>query len=193
MTAADGQADIAALYARCESAVTAAFRIAEWGYDEITRAQQRHPGRDDLLWHASELIRPTHDMIASTEFVYRGHARELLERVALGEDTRPGSAAECCVVCCNTSALAPFNQAGTGLYLRMWVQAFPGVDPFGDIASELDHHEKSWVREETDRLERLLRRRLVQPWRRLDPEAITCPGAHDGKPVVCRFTPDTLF
>ena len=74
----------------------------------------------------------------------------------------------------------------------MWVQAFPGVDPFGGIAGELGHHEKSWTREETDRLERLLRKRLAQPWRRLDPKAITCPGAHDGKPVLCRFAPGAL-
>ena len=115
MTAADGLADTAALYEQCKSEVTAAFRIVEWGCDEIAQAQKRHPGHDDLLWHAFALIHPTHDMIASTEFAYRGHARELLKRVAAGEDTRPGTAAECCVVCCNTSALAPFNQIGTGL------------------------------------------------------------------------------
>jgi hypothetical protein len=56
---------------------------------EIEQAIGRHPDAENALFHSFRLLVPTIISPAlSVEFVLRGHARELLERVAKGEDTR---------------------------------------------------------------------------------------------------------
>jgi hypothetical protein len=65
-----------------------------------------------------------------TEFVYRSHCRELLDRAARGEDTRPGTAAECCIALSETSLRVPLRTSAAGLYARMWTRAqFPPAAP----------------------------------------------------------------
>jgi hypothetical protein len=107
-----------------------------------------------------------------TEFVYRSHCRELLQRVAAGEDTRPGTAAECCIACCETSQHAPMNIGGVGFYMRMWSKA-----SFPDLDFPREHHE-AIAGEVIDDHERDIRRKLSCDWRQL-PKVIThspqCP------------------
>jgi hypothetical protein len=129
-------------------ATVAAFKQMEWAEDEIETAVREHPDHADRVWHSFALLTPTHALM-STEMVYRAHCREILARVVAGEDTRPGTAAECCCACCETSQVAPLSPAGFGLYLRMWKAAgFPEIDTRGEnyvaiTGDAIDAHEQS--------------------------------------------------
>jgi hypothetical protein len=142
------------------SAYSTAMKTMQWAEEEIEKATREHPDQADRLWHAFQLLTPTHDLM-KTEFVYRSHCRELLGRVINAEDTRPGTAAECCAACCSTSELAPLTTSGTGLYMRMWAKA-----GFPDIGVEGEHYEVLKGREIDDH-EALLRRKLTQKDRKL--------------------------
>jgi hypothetical protein len=76
------------------------MEIAEGLIEELS---QEHPERADLIWHSFSLLRPTHDLMHKSDVIYRSHCREILQRVIDGADTRPGTAAECCIVCCETA------------------------------------------------------------------------------------------
>jgi hypothetical protein len=148
------------------------MRFMGWGEDHIDAMCRSHPEHADRIWHSLKLLRPTADLMR-TEMVYRAHCTEILERVIAREDTRPGTAAECCIACCETSMLAPLTPAGTGLYLRLWAKAgLPGMD---DIAREPYEALRGKA---IDEHERVLRRKLKQDWRTL-PEVIehspSCP------------------
>lgn len=140
------------------------FEQMEWAEDEIEHAQRRHPAKTALLWTTFRLLVPTHD-IMRTEFVYRSHCRELLERAAAGEDTRPGTYAEMAIACCETSLLAPLSTAGAGFYMRVWARAFPD-QPLIDADEQLGHYE-ALERRAMDDHEAVLRRKLGRPQRRL--------------------------
>ncbi len=98
----DGQAAarhaavIAELLARVQAEVTGAAALVDVAEDEIEQAAVRHPQAADDLFHCFRLLVPAFEARAwGTEFVLRAHCRELLERVAAGQDTRPGTNAEC--------------------------------------------------------------------------------------------------
>lgn len=109
----------------------------KWAESEIDAAITRHPAQGDLLYHGFGLLIPTHRLMA-TEFVSRSHYRELLDRLATGQDTRPGTAAEVCCACCEASLVAPLNSTAAGLYFRMWESAFPDKPP---VTDRTRHHE----------------------------------------------------
>jgi len=119
-----------------------------------------------------------------TEFVYRAHARELLDRVAAGADTRPATAAELCLACVEVSQQAPMHGAGAGLFFRMWLHAFPDHPATTDQAAQQIHYERLHG-SQIDDLEQALRRKLAVPDRRLSD--VECPGRHHGTPVHCRY------
>jgi hypothetical protein len=154
------------------SAFQSAMQHMEWAEEEIESMGQAHPEHADRIWHSFALLRPTHDLM-KTEFVYRSHCRELLQRVAAGEDTRPGTAAECCIACCETSQHAPMNIGGVGFYMCMWSKA-----AFPDLDFPREHHE-AIAGEVIDDRERDIRRKLSCDWRQL-PMVIThspqCPA-----------------
>jgi hypothetical protein len=151
------------------------MKIMGWGEEGIEAMSAAHPDHADRIWHSFKLLRPTLDLMG-TEMVYRAHCTEILKRVIAHTDTRIGTAAECCIACCETSQLAPLTPAGTGLYMRVWAKAgLPGMDdqarePYEAIRGEmLDEHE--WH----------LRRKLKQDWRTL-PKAIEhSPGCPETK------------
>jgi hypothetical protein len=81
-----------------------AFERMEWAEQEIAAAQARHPQQAGRIWHSFSLFQPNPGLGRMTsEMVYRSHCREILDRVAAGEDTRPGTAAEGCCALRNTS------------------------------------------------------------------------------------------
>jgi hypothetical protein len=118
------------------------------------------------------------------EFVYRSHVRELLERVAVGADTRIPTAAEMCLVCADISLKVPLHGAPAGLCFRMWLQAFPGRPITPDQAAEQVHYEQLHGTQ-IDEYEAVLRRKATDPNRLL--AGIDCAGKHHGKHVTCRF------
>lgn len=139
--------------------------IMGWGDEQIEGMTRTHPEHADRIWHTFTLLRPTHERMG-TEAVYRSHCTEIIERAIAHEDTRPGTAAECCIACCEASQIAPLTTAATGLYLRLWEKAgLPGLD---DITREPYEAIKG---ETIDDHERELRRKLKQDWRAL-PEAL---------------------
>ena len=156
------------------------FEQMEWAEDEIKRAGRRHPKQSDRLYHSFRLLTPTHELM-SQEFVYRSHCRELLERVAAGQDTQPGTAAEICCACCDSSQIAPLTTTGAGLYGRMWKAAgFPG-----DQWEDRQGHHEALSASLIDDAEREMRRKLAGADRKFEIE--TCGGMHHGEAVKCEF------
>jgi hypothetical protein len=154
-----------------------AMKLMEWAEQEIESTSVAYPEHADRLWHSFKLLKPTAEMMG-TEFVYRSHCRELLNRVVAGKDTRPGTAAECCIACSETSTIAPFNVAGTGLYMRMWVLA-----DFPDVDFPREHYEAIKA-DAIDENEQLVRRKLACAWRQL-PKVIEhssgCPATKEAE------------
>lgn len=155
-------------------------RQMEWAEDEIRQAMERHPSERDVLYHSFPLLRATHKLMA-TEFVYRSHCQEILERLVTGADTRPGTAAEVCCICCDVSFRAPLRSPAAGLYLRMWTAAFPDQPMFVEPSQHHEALEGSTI----DDLETTVRRKLTAKSRALTD--ITCAGEHDGEIVQCKY------
>lgn len=130
-----------------------------WAEDEIEAAQRRHPDSADLVGRSFRLLRPTFPLMRN-ESVYRSHCRELLDRVISGDDTRPGTAAECCIALAETSQRVPLRSSAVGLYTRMWRLA--GLPPVEPNAGE---HYEALFGTVIDDNEAWLRRELIQPWR----------------------------
>ena len=184
MTTADAD-EIADLWRDTQAQLAAVLTTIEWAEDEIAQATKRHPAEADVLYHAFTILTPPPSMPA-TEFVHRGHARELLERLAADQDTRPATDAELCVICSETSLRAPLTSAGAGLYFRAWARAFPSVP--GPADADLPYYERLHGAA-IDDLERILRNKAAVPGRRLG--AITCDGYHHGELLTCRFNRPT--
>jgi len=159
------------------------FERMEIAEDEIAKAQAEHPQAWDLLWHSFSLLQPTHDLM-ETRFVFEGHVRELLARVVAGQDTRPGTAAEVCIACCQASLVTPLNTPAAGLYARMWGRAFPGHPVWADQVGHYEAIEGQTI----DTFEAETRARIgrANPWRVLG--EVECKGLHHGEPALgCRF------
>ena len=161
------------------------FECMDWAEEEIAAARARFPRAADLLFHSFTLLRPGTNLTRSgTEFVYRSHCRELLDRVARGHDTRTATAAEICCVLGTVSHEAKLNSAAFGLYLRMWITAgFPLLPEFTEAST---HHE-ALEHTTIDDYESFARSKLADPERVLG--AITCCGLHHGENVECAYTP----
>jgi hypothetical protein len=159
-----------------------------WAEDEISQAQERHPACADALYHAFRLLAPSPilQQAGPAEFVYRSHYRELLERVAAGQDTRPATDAEIACLCCEASLVAPLSTAAAGLYLRVWNRAFPGHrNPFKEAADDAGHYE-AIAGSRIDAIEAESRRKLTDRGRTLKDEE--CSGRHHGEPAPhCRY------
>lgn len=141
-------------------AAMSSMEVAEGLIEEFGR---EHPESADLIWHSFGLLRPTHDLMHKTSMIYRSHCREILQRVIDGADTRPGTVAECCIACCETSQIAPLTVAGVGVYMRMWQAA--GLPDIGNGVSA-EHHE-ALRGAAIDEHELVMRNKLSQPWRKL--------------------------
>jgi hypothetical protein len=150
------------------------LRTTAWAEQEIEAAQRRHPSAADRIWHSFRLLRPTPGL-TRTEPVYRSHCRELLDRVALGHDTRPGTAAECCLALSETSQQIPLGTGATGLYARMWTLAqLPPVE----LTDNREHYE-ALQGPLIDELEAWLRTKLRQPWRVLPSVRTPAPASFE--------------
>lgn len=152
----------------------------EWAESEIGAAIARHPAQGDLLYHGFGLLIPTHRLMV-TDFVSRSHFRELLDRLATGQDTRPGTAAEVCCACADASLVAPLTSTAAGLYFRMWESAFPDLPP---VTDRTQHHE-ALEGSSIDALEATSRRTLAREDRIVGD--ISCTGMHQGAVVPCTY------
>lgn len=156
------------------------FEQMEWAEDEIAKAQRRHRAAHNRLYHSFKLLVQPHELMRQ-EFVYRSHCREILERVAAGQDTRPGTAAEVAIACCESSQLAPLTSTGAGLYGRVWKLAgFPG-----EHWDDRQVHHEALSSSLIDDAEREMRRKLASDDRRFGVD--DCGGMHHGEKVSCEF------
>jgi hypothetical protein len=163
--------EITDIIADIHAMVDPLFDAMEWAEDEIDAATRRHPAAADRIWRSFLLLRPAHPRMR-TEVLYRSHCRELLDRVAAGQDTRPGTAAECCLALSETSLQVPLRTSAVGLYARMWRLAGLPPAPLTD-ASE---HYEALDGELIDDHEAWLRHKLRQHWRVLPPPDDASPG-----------------
>jgi hypothetical protein len=148
-----------------------------WADEEIIAAQRRHPATAghttdnttdtiaERIGASFALLRPTHPLMERNDRLYRAHCKELLDRVAVGADTRPGTAAECCVALSQVSLQVPLSTSAAGLYARMWRLA--GLPPVA-LADAAEHYE-ALEGSAIDDHEAWLRQKLRQDWRSLRP------------------------
>jgi hypothetical protein len=148
------------------------FGDIEIAEDEIRIARGRtgdepwdEADRDDPLWQSFKLLRVEGGM--PSEKVYRAHCKEILERVAAGQDTRPGTDAEVMVAISQASQEVPLHGSIVGLQLRMFKRRLPDdhqqlLDALGDGGD----YEAMFGRE-IDEWDGQLRRKATQSWRTL--------------------------
>lgn len=148
----------------------------------IADTQARHPGAADQLHHAIELLKIPGRRRA-VPAVIAAHWRELIERVAIGADTRPGTAVEVCLAMSEVSLTTPLNAEGFALYARMWLTA--GLPDVAGLAASDDHNEYLYG-STVDEAEAQARKRLTQRDRHLN--GATCNGLHFDEPVECRYS-----
>lgn len=173
--------DLQALVAGVSTDLAPVFEAFDWAEDEIERACARHPRHTDVLFHGFSLLAMTADRMA-TEWVYRSHCRELLDRVVAGADTRPGTAAEVCCAMLLVSKATPMTPAATGLYIRMWRTAgFPEID----LLTARGQHYEALESDVIDDHEAFARRKLAVPDRRIGD--VQCSGRHHDEPVTCVY------
>ncbi|CAM4325516.1 hypothetical protein NONI108955_20935 [Nocardia ninae] len=162
------------------------FDRMHWADVEIRKAVDRYPDKRNILYHcfSPDLMRATHELMGE-ELVFRAHCRELLERVATGRSTKPGTAVEVALACMENSLKAPLSTAAAGLYMRMWKQAeFGFSQQFEGVADDLQYYE-AIAGSEIDELERVSRVKLAVADRVL--HDIECDGIHWGERVDCEF------
>lgn len=101
------------------------FELMEVAEEEIARARAAHPDTSERLWRCFMLVRPPEGMSRLATEVYRSHCRELLERVALGGDTRTGTDAEMVMHMSLASLQAPPVRDFAVLYRSLFERVLP--------------------------------------------------------------------
>jgi hypothetical protein len=160
VTSSDVPDDLRALISDLVQVVEKFDTAIRWAGEEIAAAAARHPAAADAVNDSFPLLVPSTPLLM-TEELYRAHCVELLDRVVRGEDTRPGTAVECCIVLSNVSLEVPLPTRAVGLYSRMWRQA--GL-PANELAAMGDHYE-AIAGTQIDDLEAQMRQKLWQDWR----------------------------
>lgn len=179
-TPTDTAAEILASF---EQSFGAIFDRIAWAEDEIAQAASRHPEQADAIYHSFSLLSGGNAAERmSVEAIYRAHAREILERVAHGQDTRPGTAVEVVIGLLAAAERAPLSHEGFGLCARMWdVADLPDHDGF---TGKLEHiealHASRIDDEEAD-----ARRACRDDARKLG--RIECDGWHHGQQMPCTY------
>ncbi|MDT7785570.1 MAG: hypothetical protein QOF58_3989 [Pseudonocardiales bacterium] len=164
--------------------ITGLFDCMEWAEDEIHAAQLRYPWQADRIWHVGfMLLRPTNERL-KFELVYRAHCRELLDRVAADQDTRPGTAAEICCALRDISLATPIRSSAAGLYMRMWIAA--GLPEIPEVTEGSRNHE-ALEKSRIDDNEAFSRSKLAVADRQVG--VIKCSGLHHGDEVNCVYAP----
>jgi len=141
------------------------FRAREWAEEEISKAQARHGEQGKgPIWKSFPLLKATHERLF-LEVLYRAHCREILDRVAKGQDTRPGTDAEMLVVLHDSSLAAPLNSTAACLYFRLGARSIPELQQISEFAIDLDAYEGVHGNQADD-YERELRKKLSQKFRK---------------------------
>lgn len=93
--------------------------------EEISAGKARHPRRAKRIDAVFRKLMPTQPLREKSDDVYRAHARELVERAALGEDLVPPTSAELLCVVLDASLKAPLDSTGLAAAERLFRAVFP--------------------------------------------------------------------
>jgi hypothetical protein len=136
--------------------------LMTWAEEEIEEAQARHGEvRRGRLWNSFLMLKVTDQPCMWSEIIYRAHCRELLDRVAAGQDVRPATDAEMITALYESSLAVPLSSAAVTLYFRIAARSFPELwaasGDHTDLASyesvhgtAADEHE-GWLRKKLTR------------------------------------------
>jgi len=149
------------------SVLDGAFRKMEIAEEEIADAKRRSPDHAECIHCAFLLLCPSDALASAAERLYRLHCRELLARVAAGDDTRTATNAELASVLSALSLAAPLDRSATLLYWRTFTALFPeeAADLHAGIGPVVaDAYDETCTKD----LERKLRKKLKVPTRVLE-------------------------
>jgi len=106
--------------------IASLFRLMGIAEEEIAEAIKRHPLEAIQINRAFSVLCPRMNLFAhKTQELYRHHAREILERVRSGEDTRPGTKAEVLAALAESSFASVLNESAHVLADRLMADIFP--------------------------------------------------------------------
>ncbi|MET9402650.1 hypothetical protein [Kitasatospora sp. NPDC002965] len=133
--------------------------------EEIDAARERHGETEQgPLWNAFLLLQPS-DVLESAPRLYRAHVRELLERVATRQDTRPATGAELLAAVSAGSVQVPLPPSALCLAARLTAQLPPGDTlPVDAEVLDVEGYERLFGAE-ADEHARRLGAMLHQDWR----------------------------
>lgn len=154
------------------SAVARAFELMEVAEREIAGAMAAAPRRAHARLDASFGLLVPGVTARYGERVYLAHVREILRRVARGEDTRPGTDAEVLCALSAASLVAPLPAGPARLMASMFLRVYPelrGHPDWRDVEAEVG---REYYPGQVEQLERDLRRRAAQADRVLSEEKV---------------------
>ena len=94
--------------------------------EEITRGKLHYPTKFKIINDSFMLLVTPAVLKGKCDEAYRAHVREIIERVALGQDTRPGTTAECLCHMMEVALKAPLTGGGQAITERLFDTVFPG-------------------------------------------------------------------
>lgn len=94
--------------------------------EQIRLAVERWPDKAERLNSSFRMLMPSALLRGRVEDVYRAHVAELLERLALGQDTRPGTKAEVLCAMLDSSLIAPPGDDYGRLVEVLFHEVMPG-------------------------------------------------------------------
>jgi len=106
-------------------AIARAFRQMKIAEDSIKRAQQKYSDKEDEIFNSFMLLQPGNALEGCPDTLYEVHCSEILDRVAAGEDTRPGTNAEILWIFHSTSLLGPTSADFGEAYRQVFAETFP--------------------------------------------------------------------
>lgn len=116
--------NIASIFQGLREQTNDIFACMESAEAEIAVAMRQYPNRCDMLYGTFLSLRPLFPFCS--DMLYRAHCRELLERVAYGEDVTQPTRAEMLELLQRVSAFIPFHSHAGALYRLVFEEVFPG-------------------------------------------------------------------
>jgi len=148
--------DIAKILTETRSALEPIFERIAIAEGQISAAKERDPANAERYDASFMLLVPT-DTILSDR-LYTHHCREILGRVAVGEDTRPGTNAEVLGALSMATNIAPPGRTLSLAYARLFEEIMP---EHGELADTLtDSVGKEHYPGDVDELIETTRRKL---------------------------------
>ena len=136
------------------------FELVKVAEEELEAAKKRHPGKAPEVHRAFRLIEPG-GLLWLDDEVFRAHARELIQRVVDGKDTRLGTRAEVIAALSEASLRAPLPRDETELMAKIATRIFPEKKKEFGYRKNHESYKGS-----TDELLRKFRKQLLKPDRR---------------------------